>query len=42
MRESVPKPVLWDEAPYAVAEYSPKDYFLKKYDLNAINRLKFV
>ena len=41
MRESVHLPVSGDEAPHAVPKYSPGDYFFEKYDLNAINRLKF-
>ena len=40
-RESVHKPVTWSEAPHTVPKYSLEYNSLKKYDLNAIKRLKF-
>ena len=40
-RESVHKPGTWNEAPHTVSKYSLEYNSLKKYDLNAINRLKF-
>ena len=40
-RERVHKPGTWNEAPHTVPKYSLKYNFFEKYDLNAINRLKF-